>query len=460
MNTQPSDLEDFEDLAETPQYALCERLICLYGPDQPPDWWRWLLAPGENLWEPSGRICQGPLDQCRAEVERAVAEGFRPILFVPRPTDWPRVYDDLGRFQGFAELYVRGRDDEAMRRLLRGPAPEVVRVSEAEGYLIVPTLEYAKALDEKFTSKLQDLSRVQSVESSRTQIQFLFVSRLNPFRFFSLEPVAQARGWQLRQFYRHQEGKIEESCERPLDFEGTRLDFVAGMQELTAKQAERMLKIPPPELDDVLWQIVQQLARIARRQAEVYLSQAQQKVLSLWIQVREEMEQGFQSPALRTRGDSKAKQKRVSGKAIEGLLQWVAELAATLPEPVPVRLQVRGALRTRGSVSKAEGTPPEVSETVELPLLISGVEPTDEGLTLTLAWAPGKRPDDLSAIRLSVVVNETELDRPEREWAEDGSRLHLRGIPLKAPELAWSWEGEMDAGHLRIRLRQPTGVPG
>ena len=159
MNTSSDPLWDEIDNRETPPYALCEGILCLHGRDQHPAWWRMLIEVDQVAWEPQGRIREASLDRCRDEVEKLVVEGFRPVLFVPRPADWPRVYDNLGRFRGYAELYVGGRHDATMQQLLQGPSPEVAQICVGGGRVFAPNLDYAKAVECLYPLTVKDLLR-------------------------------------------------------------------------------------------------------------------------------------------------------------------------------------------------------------------------------------------------------------------------------------------------------------
>lgn len=239
MNANPYQVND---APTTPRWSYCERIICLSDPGMAADWWLAYLEPETDPpFAPDGRLQEAPLDRTRQAVQEAVAQGYRPHLFVPRASDWPAVYDVLGPYRDFARLWVCGRDDLVMAELLKRPSEEICEAVRTGGDLVVPDPEYGKALDLVLDTRLQDFHPDPSLtlsESDRSQTPWqtaaVRVSRLNPFRVLEVELDRMAGKVTLRQFYVTADpAGPREPCEREVCLaDGVRLKFDRGNCDL------------------------------------------------------------------------------------------------------------------------------------------------------------------------------------------------------------------------------------
>jgi hypothetical protein len=218
--------------------AYCERIICLSDPGQAPDWWlAYQDAETPPLFVPDGRIGESPLDKTGEAVQKAVAEGYRPHLFVPRASDWPAVYDALGPYRDFAQIWICGRDDRIMAELLQRPSAEVREAERTDDDLVVPNPEYGKALDWVLETRLEDFHPDASAPQTapdRTQTPWVTAevraSRLNPFRILEIALDRVEGALTLSQSYVTADpASPPEPCDREVSLAGgARLQFKQG----------------------------------------------------------------------------------------------------------------------------------------------------------------------------------------------------------------------------------------
>lgn len=233
------------DLVAPSPFAYCECILSLFAPDQAPGWWLALQDSDKPLFAPHIRIREVPLDQAGQATAEAVADGFRPHLFVPKPCDWPAVYDALGRYQGFARPWVCGRDDETMTRLLHRPSAEVLAAQRSDDTsLSVPSPAYGKILDKVLAAHLDDFRQDPDMPSQLLGPGFsrhTRVSRLNPFRILAVEIDRIGGEVTLNQYYLNTDPQIpKESCNHPIGFaERKQLQFKEGSCLIDRSDSDR-----------------------------------------------------------------------------------------------------------------------------------------------------------------------------------------------------------------------------
>lgn len=179
----------------------CERIICLWSETVGRGWWHELEDESELLLAAGGRIVEAPLAEAGEVAAAAVREGYRPVLFVPNPADWPRVYDTLGPHRAYAQLFMWSHDDDAMRDLLHFPSAEVQEVVRAKGTLVVPNAAYGRSIDLLFPVSLGDFIPEPMPEGQQNDPIFMYCSRLNPFRIIELNVSSNTTQAALRQYY-------------------------------------------------------------------------------------------------------------------------------------------------------------------------------------------------------------------------------------------------------------------
>jgi len=499
--------ESAQDLLAPETFGYCERILCLYAPDQAPSWWLALADPERAFFalgsvqtaspvgqaavqgggsaqqaisllssdspaeketmrgmtqydEPrlaaqsapssakhaesspgtsstptaalSLRLREIPLDQVRWAVEQAVADGYRPHVFVPGPGDWPAVYDALGRYQDFARLWICGRDDRTMTELLHQPAAEVLDVQRSGGYLVVPDLEYGKALDQVLLVTLADFQEDTELTPSPDgpQTRYARVSRLNPFRRVTITVNKESSDVHLAQVYfRGDISLTQDICQIPIGLQDIRLQFHGGEchlghgQEDLAAAVIGWLGLPVADSTPWIRFIAKRLARMPQ-ETGTHLSRALQLALAGFARSRE---------------------------ALDALWQQME----VLPKPT----QTFGRRRIGGQVCGVPGAthPPTI-----LAVIVTQLQSTDLGLNVGLEWRRNNKPTRDPAIRVYIQRGagdeEIAMSRATLHWWPDrsGLTLQLPGNPLQRPAVSWQWDHA--SGLLELRFRESESI--
>lgn len=399
----------------------------------PRGWWHAIRLDSRPLFGPASRFDEAPVDACRSAVESAVAQGFRPVLFIPRSADWPAVHDQLGNLATVVRLCIRGRHDETMRRLLYEPSPELMQAAAAGARLLVPEPEYGRALDAVFRTSLADFVAVEPstpVAARSLRQSFRFVSRLNPYRRLTLELDHENAVAQLRQEYVRAESSGEQaSYDAAIHLADAELRFTGGVSPVNpASMAVVAERLGLPGADQALWALVAELIKASTSR--------------LFATVSEQY---------RTAVAELARSSETLGR----IARWLVASSPTVFAP---------ALRTRGGHdSGAESASPVPrrggAAGPAVAVFVSRVQQTRRGLVIRLVWVPGGRPSALPSI--SVEINDrspVRLDRTGAEWAADGSALTLIGMKSGSFELGWRWD--RPRAEMRLRLRGEIETAG
>lgn len=388
----------------------CERIICLYRPGFEAGWWQVLEDGDYPLFAPSGRIVEAPLAAVAEQARRAVDEGFRPVFFIPHASDWPRVYEALEHYQGFAQLYVYGRHDQVMRQLLYHPSQEILEAYTGEGRLVVPNLAYGKALDSRFEAHLSDFDLTGVDNQQPLMPIFQFIYRPNNFRRLDMKLDCKTGTADFSQFYQ-QKNRIE-SCNRLVRFRDWRLEFTdgecpMGQRHDLIKAIAEWFEFPiqyqgwEPQ-EDAPWKtLLKKLRAIASGTLE-HLSSPQQALLSMT------------GPDL------------------------VLSAAGSFP------IRTKGSsnfLRIRGTASGEKGA--RVREPIGLVIthlaLLADEKGEAYGIRITLHWVQDK-PTRLP--QLKILVNDQEQTGVQINWEKGYSTLTLCGLVVEEPALGWLWRPE------------------
>jgi hypothetical protein len=413
-----------------PEPAFCEQIICLCHDPRDTHWWMDLLEEGATVFDAAGRIRTAKLGECRAEVEQSVSHGYRPLLFVPRPMDWPAVYDEIGRYRSFARLYIYGRDDQAMRRLLQAPSTEVLEAHVNHRRLLVPDLAYGKALDRRLPVSLDDFApAAHGPEPRMADDGTLFVSRFNPFRLLRMRADEATLSLTLTQSYRTDGAEQRaEPCEAPISFAGIRLLFPAGECVLGADQetlaAAVLASLSQPATAQRPW--LQVIARELRQRGDAYLSAPLQAALA---------------------GMSKSRE------ALAALWACLGDAIAQTTRPRRPGVQVLGA-------------PPRNRTALALGPLVTRVHCASQSCEIEVIWPPGQAPSSHPVVQVARhhAGGEVEIGREQlhTDWWSDLSGVSLRidGLDLKRPEVSWRWDALNKILYLRLREQPKVSENG
>lgn len=409
-------------LLGAPEPAFCEQIICLSHDPRDTHWWIDLLEDGNTVFDTAGRIRTANLEECLAEVEHSVSRGYRPLLFVPRPMDWPAVYDAIGRYRSFARLYISGRDDQTMRRLLQAPSREVLEAHVNHRLLLVPDLAYGKALDRRLPVSLGDFAPAAHGPEPRVADEgTLFVCRLNPFRLLRVRGDAATSSLTLTQTYRPAGDEQQaEPCEAAISFAGIRLLFPAGQCVLGADQktlaAAVLASLSQPATVQRPWLdvIARELIQLQRRDA--YLSAPLQAALAAMARSRE---------------------------ALAALWACLGDAIALTARPRRPGVQVLGA-------------PPKNRPALSLAPLVTRLHCASGYCEIEVLWPPGQAPSSQPVVQVVRQHDDGEVeigrDRLHTDWWSDRSGISLRidGLDLTRPEVSWQWDAQI----LYLRLRE------
>ncbi len=415
--------------ATPPTAAHCERIIALHGGTMPPGWWHAIRIDSRPLFGPPSRFDEAPIDDCRPAVESALAQGFRPVLFVPLAAEWPAVYAQLGPARSVVRICILGRHDDTMRDLLHGPSPELVHAVSSGARLLVPEPEYGRALDAVFTTMLADFVEKPRSESDaipdRQRQAFDFTSRLNPYRHLRLVLDHENAVARLRQEYRTGDpAGVVESCNVSILLDKASVDgfadgnayrglqFVDGVSVLgAASMAAVAAELRLPANDRALWILVAELIKASS--GRLFASVSEQS-----------------RAAVAELGRSAA--------VVARIWKW---LLAGIPS------SFAPALRQRGD-----------NDGPALAVFVSRIEQTPRGLVLRLAWLPGASPKDLPSISVEINTGApTRLGDAGVEWTDGGSTLIL--LDLKCDRLQFAWRWDRAKGDLRLQLRGDIKLP-
>lgn len=405
-----------------PSSVHCERIIALHGGGMPRGWWQAIRVDSRPLFGPSSRFDEAPIDNCWPAVESALAQGFRPVLFVPVAAEWPAVYQQLGPAATIVRICVLGRHDDAMRHLLHEPSAELVHAAASGARLLVPDPEYGKAMDAVLRTALSDFVAAESQSAAlpeRRRQTFHFISRLNPYRHLILILDHENAVAQLRQEYRAGDpSSAAEPCDACVRLADAELRFADGLSAVSAaSMAAVSAGLRLPRSDQALWALVAELIKASTGRLFATVSeQSQAAVAEL-------------------------------GRSKEALARISTWLFAGSPAQFAPELRTRG-----GRDAYVGGAGPAVA------MFVSRIDQTKRGLMLRLVWIPGGRPAELPSTYVEINAGAPiRLDSTGADWAADGSALTLLGMKCIRLQLAWRWD--RPKAELRLRLRGEIELP-
>ncbi len=214
-------------MPSTTRKVICERIICVHDKNSEIGWWHDLEQDNELAFADGGRITESDLDGLAAQVEEAVQQGYRPLVFIDGLENWPKTMTALGRHQAFGRIYARGRDDALICELLHGPSVDIVDIYREGGFISVPNLTYGQALDTYLSANLEDFYLVDLDDSDPLELTLKLVSRLNQLRRIDAKVYCRNGIVRMSQWYRSDEidPTNVERCDLPLRYKEWLLDF-------------------------------------------------------------------------------------------------------------------------------------------------------------------------------------------------------------------------------------------
>lgn len=402
------------------QWAYCERIICIYDAYTVPGWWHELEIPGQLPFNEGGRIVESSIDNLGICVEEAVEQGYRPIIFVDGMRSWPFALNGLGRHRAFGKVYAYGRENEKMSSLLYQPSETILRIAKDGGRISVPTLAYAKALDQHLSAELVDFypTRIDTRDPLTPKIRL--VCRLNPFRYIDVTFDCRSGVASLAQKYRQEEEAQDndESCELPVRFQGNVLEFslrnplssrdMGDVSHALSKALTEKFDLPlayrgwGPGGESPWQSLVGCLRRMSRGIVE-RLTTAQQALLVL-------VEEAVLSDALpvRTRGGARGSAPTLGARGGEGE-QSEDGVARPKAAPFPVLI----------------------------PLADGSAQEDERELTFEVKWLCSEPPEEPP-----VIVDSESGKTILAEWSHDLRRVVMHGVQLDAGEIGWAWHSE------------------
>lgn len=423
-----------EPLFSQPPCAYCERLICAHDEKTEVGWWHDLERPDELLCAAGERIVETVMAKLRGEVESAISDGFRPVVFVAGIRNWARAIAALGRHQAFGRVYSKGRDDERMTALLHGFSQDIVEAARAGGRIRVPNLEYGKMLDRELRVRLEDFDMVELNVDDPLLPKLKLASRMNPFRYLDCRLYLKNGNVGFDQAYRLYDGTAEqERCPHPVEFQWWKLDFstpnplyseaVADDRMSFMKAFVETFELPmafhgwepggePP------WIVLVQRLRSMSRGIVQYLTTAQQALLAL-------VDEGTLSGAL-------------------GAQELLAPTRRRESVPMPVRGV--GGLNELGTEDDAAR-----STAAPFPVLIPVIDESESGngrgIIFQVKWLGSGQPD-----KAPVVVDTSSGEAVDAAWRDDLRRLTLLGVQVDVTKVGWAWLSEQN----RLEISLPS----